>query len=113
MSASRLPLVLPKVVPSLLGPVSVVLDPDLMEEGNFGCWDPTERTITVQAELKPIPSWVTLWHETMHMLLADSGLANQMCSATQEALCDSFGTFMTQAMQKGFVSVASLSKETK
>lgn len=105
MPSFKLPMVLPKSVPSPLGPVPVLIDPDLLDEGNLGEFNKLDRTITVQGELKPETSWVTFWHELMHLILYDSGVQYHLSPPAQETLCDAFGTYMTVAMQKGLIQV--------
>jgi len=57
---------LPSSVPSILGPVAVVVVPDLLTRENepaLGLWVPEERTIKLCAGVHPTTMLVTLWHE--------------------------------------------------
>lgn len=94
---------IPSEIPSHLGPVAVTLDPDLMaSEDCYGKTVYATREVVLQADMSPTTAWVTYWHEALHVFLFDSGLANNLKPELQETFCDSFGTWMTMAMQQGY-----------
>ncbi len=86
---------LPKEIPSLLGPVSVELVeflPDA-DEDECGHWHHDDRTIRIKKSLHEIAIEHTFYHEQMHMILEDSGVAQILRKRQEEAVCDAYASF--------------------
>lgn len=89
---------LPKSVFSVLGPVPVLLVPDLKAvdgEECFGLWVPDERCIKIRSNADPLTRWVTLLHEWLHVASWDSGLG--LDKAAEERMCDAISAFLFAA----------------
>lgn len=98
---------LPTFLPSVLGPIPVLSKDNLMStQSALGESDYIAREMSIQSGLHPDTAWQTFWHESFHFMLWDSGLSNMVTNKKlQEALCDSFGSFMVQLMKAGFIQV--------
>lgn len=80
---------IPRSVPHILGPIKVLVIPDLKdsEGGNvFGLWDGFQRVISVRAGMHPTQMWATLFHEQTHADLGDIGVA--LSVDQEEAICN-------------------------
>jgi hypothetical protein len=72
---------IPSEVPSMLGPVPVVLVVDLKDndgEPLLGKWEPEKRRILLCANLHPMTALVTLYHERCHVWMWDAGVGLSM-----------------------------------
>ena len=98
MTARTLP-PLPTTWRSPQGPVRVSLvavvdraTPQTAEEFTLGSWFLAKRLIQIQRDLPLSVQWSTFYHEQMHALLDDSGVANLLSGEMKEAICDAYGT---------------------
>lgn len=96
---------LPSTIPSVLGPVEVIVSPDadkhLDKRGWIGCWSGQERTILIHRDQCDASKLVTLGHEMFHMVVADSGHGQMLNKKLEESLCDAFGTWFANAVSSG------------
>lgn len=98
---------IPSEVFSPLGPIPVSVEADLLtEEELFGEADLAQRSIRLDGTMTPARTWQTLWHEIGHVILLDSGMSNGLTPEAEEAIVTAFSTYLTAAMQAGFVRVA-------
>jgi hypothetical protein len=86
---------LPAYVHTVLGPVGVRCESE--PRGNKG--EPvtayalvTQREIVIEESLPLTQKWQALYHEWMHFVLYDSGVANVLEDWQNEAVCDAAGT---------------------
>lgn len=109
MSASKLPPSIPTHIPTLTTkPYKVSLEKDLIQSKNaFGMTNSLTRQVTLDKSLLESESilWATFWHEVFHVFLFESGLDNLLKGPVKESLCDAFGTYMTKAMEEGFIKL--------
>ena len=68
----RLPPI-PSAVPLPCGMVRVVRR-KIAKKGQAGTYTWAKRLITLDADLAPVPAWLTLEHEIVHAILMDVGL---------------------------------------
>lgn len=99
MTAKRKYPPLPKVLHAPGGPVTIryVAKLDAMPSGEttMGEYDPLTREISIKRDLRPPILFATLYHEFVHVWLADSGLTNGLGDGQlEEALCDAIATGM-------------------
>jgi len=83
----------PNEIPSLLGPVSVHLVNEVGDEDNCGDWSHEKREIRIRKSLPHTVIWHTFYHQQMHMILEDSGVAQLLTKKLDEAICDAFATY--------------------
>ncbi len=83
----------PKEIPSLLGPVKVLLSDQIDGEDNCGEFHHDMRTIKIKNTLPDSVIWHTLYHEQMHLILNDSGVGQMLTKKQEEAVCDAYATF--------------------
>jgi hypothetical protein len=91
---------IPQTVYSMLGPVPVVLVPDLVNsdgEPLLGKWEPEARRILLCTGVHPLTMYVTLWHECAHLALWDSG-AMPSDEVEEERVADAISTYVVAAM---------------
>jgi hypothetical protein len=97
----KLPKRLPASLPSALGPVPVVVVPDLKDEKSepvFGMFHRKDRRIEINADLSLASMWQTLYHEWAHLVLSDSGHHFTLTEKAEESLCDALGTARVMEM---------------
>ena len=63
----------------------------------FGYFHEAERRISILGTMSKNAQWRTLWHEWMHCVLQDSGLANGLKLELEEALCDATSAALMRA----------------
>jgi len=83
----------PKVIHSLLGDVPVVLREQIDGEDNCGYFHHDSRSIVIKSTLPEAVIWHTIWHEQLHLILSDSGVAQILTKKQEEAVCDAYATF--------------------
>jgi Zn-dependent peptidase ImmA (M78 family) len=93
---------LPQEVFSVLGPVKVV---EKAMKKYLGRWNLKNRVIKVNPTQSPIQQWQTLFHEMVHMALADSGAVNHLEHDMAESVCDAVGTYLAAALMDGCLVV--------
>lgn len=92
---------LPATVPSVLGPVRVLVLPDLRlgNEPLMGSWNSYTRTIRIRAGIDPAAQWQALEHEKVHMELWDAGLSVGD-EELEDRIADAIGTARVREMQR-------------
>ena len=89
---------LPTEISSLLGFVTVELVDTIGDDNDtYGEWSHCRRAIKIKVGLPNAIAWHTLWHEIMHMILNDSGVAHALTKRQEEAVCDAYATFKVSA----------------
>jgi hypothetical protein len=88
---------LPSHIPSLKGPVPVYLV-EAVPCGAWGYWEPEGRTISVQAKLTILDQWHTLFHEAIHMALADADVSDDLGTKREEVVCRSLSLWLVGQM---------------
>jgi hypothetical protein len=86
---------IPATVHSMLGPIPVLILPDLGEMDDhkvFGLWVPEERCIKLLDGMHPLTTFVTLWHERVHVACWDAGIA--LSHEDEERVADALSTFI-------------------
>jgi hypothetical protein len=85
---------LPLVLDGLGGPVQVVVGPrpEGTDKQCIGEFSSSERRIWILETLSPLVQWTTLFHETVHVAIYDTGLQNILSGKKQEAICDALAT---------------------
>lgn len=101
----KLPAKLPRKVFSLCGAITVRLLSQKDAESLFGRTSYTDRTIEVAPGLTPEMSWLTFWHEVVHNMLFDTGVANVLDEKQTEAVCDAVGQSLMSMMRAGQLTV--------
>ena len=89
---------LPTEVSSLLGPVRVEMVEAVDDGDSCGEWHHTRRAIKIKKGLPDVVARHTLWHEIMHMILEDSGVAHGLTKKQEEAVCDAYATYKVSAL---------------
>lgn len=56
------------------------------EDGHFGESNPMDKEIRISNKLSATERWQVLWHEVVHMLLAQAGLTEHVNIKTEEAI---------------------------
>ncbi len=93
---------IPDTVYSILGPIPVVLVANLEDsdgEPLLGKWEPEKRRILLCANVHPITSLVTLWHERVHQMLWDSGAG--LDQEDEERVCDAISPAIVAELLNG------------
>lgn len=86
---------LPKGFHGAGGPVRVrMVKKEETHDGTacWGTWEPSTRIIRIVRSAPPQHRWRVYFHEWMHSCLDDSGIAQQLSDAGQEALCEAYAT---------------------
>lgn len=97
---------LPAFVYSQLGPVPVVLKPGLKNKAGDllnGEWSDDDRVVSIDPGSCSATQLATLFHESIHIALTDSGLANAFNDEQQETLCCALGTYLAAACMNGYL----------
>jgi hypothetical protein len=102
---------LPKRIMGMGGPIEVLIvdpakDPDFKPEPHpvkndvpWGVWVPETRTIKIVSNVSRAFQWATFYHELGHAVLQDTGLAEQLTSECEEALCVAFSSARMMELQ--------------
>ncbi len=99
---------IPSSVFSQLGPVPVVPLEGMLaagEERSFGHWDEVNRKIDYDPSACPAAQLFTLFHEMMHLALADSGAVHNFTDKQQEIICDAAGGYLAAATLAGYLKL--------
>lgn len=89
---------LPESVVSQLGPVRILIVPDLKCNGVavYGCFDGVSRRIIIRDSMPREVQWHTLFHEQFHVMLHDGGAtlrnADGSVSRIEDTLADVVAT---------------------
>ena len=84
---------IPTTVRSIMGPVGVSMIEEVGDDNNCGDWSHEKREIRIRESLPDAVIWHTLYHEKMHMILEDSGVAQMLTKKLEEAICDAYATY--------------------
>jgi pyrroline-5-carboxylate reductase len=88
---------LPRSVYFPAGRVKVTRKAKLMEtQQAFGMFNWVTREIQIDKALALQPAWMTLFHETLHVIMMDAGI--QMDEVTEERLCDTYAAYRVAEM---------------
>jgi hypothetical protein len=88
---------LPRSVYFPAGRVKVTRKAKLMEtQQAFGMFNWVTREIWIEKSLALQPAWMTLFHETLHVIMMDAGIS--MDEVTEERLCDTYASFRVAEM---------------
>lgn len=93
---------IPTTVHSALGPIPVIILPDLGEmddEKLLGLWCPEERCIKLLGDVHPLTMFVTLWHERIHVACWDAGIG--LNHEDEERIADALSTFIVADLLAG------------
>lgn len=86
------PLALPRVLPSQLGPVPVLVVDTIVGVDStlnlMGGWDPIRRVIYVKRGMHPAQALHTMYHEACHLWSWDSGIRQLVHERLMQAMCD-------------------------
>lgn len=97
---------LPTTCFSLLGPLPVSFDPQLIKQKDaLGYIDYADRTIRIQSDLHRQAQQQAFFHEMTHIALWDAGAHNSLSKKQVETVCDAIGTYLAAAVQAGFLKV--------
>jgi hypothetical protein len=91
----------PSVAFSHLGPIPV--EQDGLPKDEHGGWDPSPRSIKLQADIHIAAKWLTYWHEVTHLAIHDAGI--ELPDKLEENLCTAIGTYLAAATLAGFLHV--------
>jgi hypothetical protein len=99
---------LPAAVWSPQGPLPVTVVDDLAESAQaWGQFTAGERSIQLAgAASSPTNRLQTLCHELVHLALWDSGIHNLLTHEVEEAICDAVGSYLSGAIQAGYIKLA-------
>jgi hypothetical protein len=103
----RFPSKFPAEVFSVLGPLPVIRNDDLVEDREaFGETHFRPRTIVVDGKKSsPETRWSTLFHEMTHVALWDGGVHQSLTHEQREGVCDAMGTYLAAAVRAGFLKL--------
>jgi hypothetical protein len=95
---------LPKKIQGILGPIRVIIRPDLREQhGALGMANYSDRIIEIDsAELEAKDRqwlWKIFWHEVAHFWLEDSGVGAGFTKDQKEQLCDASAAARVREMR--------------
>jgi hypothetical protein len=90
------------------GPLPVTVVDDLAEtQRAWGQFAMGERSIQLEgAAACSAHRLQTLCHEIVHLALWDSGVHNLLDSKLEEAVCDAVGSYLSGAIQAGFIKLS-------
>lgn len=90
---------LPESVVSQLGPVRILIVPDLKCNGVavYGCFDGVSRRIIIRDSMPREVQWHTLFHEQFHVMLHDGGVTLRNADGTISRLEDTLADVVATA----------------
>jgi hypothetical protein len=74
-----------------------------VEEGTLAAVSETERVIEIKKGISRTAYMTGLCHELVHCVLSVTGLNQRMTEEMEEALCDSFGSFLIELEEQGVI----------
>lgn len=94
---------LPRSISTALGDVAVRALPKVRRKKGsiLGLARFHKRTIEINHSASHTTQWQALWHEMTHFALFDGGANNALTETQVEHVCDAIGTFLTQMMLAG------------
>lgn len=89
--AKRLPPI-PKTVHTAMGEVKVEQVKKVDKEDSLGEYNIDLRVIRVKKGLEKVQKHQTVFHEWVHVVLTDAGVADVLDSSQEEAVCNAIAT---------------------
>jgi len=95
--AKRIPPI-PKTVHTSMGEVKVEQVKKVDKEDSLGEYNIDLRVIRVKKGLEKIQKHQTVWHEWVHVVLTDAGVADVLEHSQEEAVCNAIATALVNGL---------------
>lgn len=98
---------LPKRTYSAFGDITVSRRKGDCPDDALGVFKPNKRHIAIHPKTHDKLVWTTFWHESAHVALWESGVANVLTEEQNEAVADAIGQYLSGMMKAGMLKIIS------